>query len=317
MIRALIIVLIGFAVLSIAAITVIGPWPIIFWLEFGSEPTPDLLAGDSVVLAPGERWFDDYYTLTDLDDRTTAIGEPRYWQGNYSYLIRGDSRAILFDSGSPVRSIGPVVEALTDLPVTIIASHLHYDHVGAHAEFDDVALPDMPALRVRTEGAWFTPTGDQHLGTVEAIPAPTFRVATWWQEGQLIDLGGRSLMLLFTPGHTTDSVMLWDAENRQLFTGDYIYDGPLFVFGPEASASQYLATAERLDNLLTPDARLFTSHGGIRPGAPELVMSDLGDLRDALVAIASGALDGEGWLLTEYPVNERLSIQMGPSILVE
>jgi glyoxylase-like metal-dependent hydrolase (beta-lactamase superfamily II) len=317
MIRAVVIVLVVIAVVSMAAITVIGPWPIIFWLEFGGESTPDLLAGDSVVLAPGERWFDDYYTLTDLDARTTAIGEPRYWQANYSYLIRGDSRAILFDSGSPARSIGPVVEALTNLPVTIIASHLHYDHVGAHTEFDDVALPDMPALRAKTEGDWFTPTGAQHLGAVEAIPAPTFRVTTWWQEGQLIDLGGRSLMLLFTPGHTTDSVMLWDAENRQLFTGDYIYDGPLFVFGPEASASQYLATAERLNNLLTPDARLFTSHGGIRPGAPELITSDLGDLRDALVAIASGALDGEGWLLTEYPVNERLSIQMGPSILMK
>jgi glyoxylase-like metal-dependent hydrolase (beta-lactamase superfamily II) len=317
MIRTVVIVLIGFAVVAMAAITVIGPWPIIFWLEFGGEQSPDLLAGDSVVLGSGERWFDDYYTLTDLDDRTTAIGEPRYWQANYSYLIQGDSHAILFDSGSSVRSIRPVVEALTDRPVTVIASHFHYDHLGAHTEFDDVAMPDMPALRARTVDALFTPTGDQHLGAVEAIPAPTFRVTTWWQEGQLIDLGGRSLMLLFTPGHATSSVMLWDAENQQLFTGDYIYDGPLFVFGPEASASQYLATAERLNNLLTPDARLFTAHGGIRPGPPELVTSDLGDLRDALVDIATGALDGEGWPLTEYPVNERLSIQMGPSILME
>ena len=43
-------------------------------------------------------WFDDYYTIQKIDERTFAIGEPRYYQLNFNYLILGDSRAIIFDA---------------------------------------------------------------------------------------------------------------------------------------------------------------------------------------------------------------------------
>lgn len=103
------------------------------------------------VLITGVRWFDDYFTVQAIDPQTFVIGEPRYHQQNFNYLIIGSERAALFDAGTGLRDIRPVVAALTGRPVTFVPSHFHFDHVGNEVTFERMAVADRPQLRARAE----------------------------------------------------------------------------------------------------------------------------------------------------------------------
>ena len=56
-----------------------------------------------------------------------------------------------------------------------------------------------------------------------------FHITNWIHDGSKIDLGGRVLQVISTPGHTPDSISLWDAQNKLLFTGDMYYPGATFL----------------------------------------------------------------------------------------
>lgn len=247
------------------------------WLSYPTVfETPKPGAGES----QGVEWFDDYYAVERIDAKTFAIGEPRYYQGNYSYLILGERRAILFDSGPGIRDIKLVVEELTDLPVTVVASHLHYDHVGNMDRFDRAATLDAPELREQVdEDGVFEFGRYEHLGFVDGIESPIMRVTDWWGPGEDIDLGGRTVRVPRTPGHTPYDMMLYDEEGGQLFTGDLIYSTTLLIFLPGSSRGDYLDSTSKPLRRLPPDTELLTGHAGYSeiPSVPRLSVSDLSD----------------------------------------
>jgi hydroxyacylglutathione hydrolase len=267
-------------------------------------------------------WIDDYYVVEDIDATTFAIGEPRYYQGNYSYLIVGTERAVLFDAGTGTRDIEPVVRSLTKLPITVIPSHLHFDHVGALGRFDRTALLDMPALRMRIQDSRLTLQRYEFLGFVEGLAAPTFRVDEWWGKDTTIDLGNRRIRVLSTPGHTPTSVSLYDEEHQQLFVGDFLYPGHLYAFLPGSSRSAYLATTRQLLAQTGPGLRIYAAHMA-NPSAPVrapvLEFADLKALEATLVAIDQGtinpiepgSLETVGYFPRVFPVRGAVAFATG------
>ena len=260
------------------------------------------------------RWFDDYFVVETIDPTTFAIGEPRYYQGNDSYLILGAQRAILFDAGTGLRDIVPVVRSLTNLPVTVIPSHLHFDHVGALGRFDRTALLDDRSLRARLRDSRLTLRRYEFLGFADRLPTPTFRVDEWWAPDSTIDLGARRLRVLATPGHTPTSVSLYDEDRHQLFAGDFIYPGNLYAFLPGASRGAYLSTTKRLLSIIDPDTQIFAAHMADPPApvrAPVLQVSDLRALEKALTSINDGDLPSRGFYPRIFPVQDPIRFATG------
>jgi hydroxyacylglutathione hydrolase len=261
------------------------------------------------------RWADDYFTIQDIAENTFAIGEPRYLQQNFSYLIIGDDRALLFDAGPGVRDIRSIAEGLTDKPITFLPSHLHYDHVGNDVTFDRIALLDVPATRDRADGNTFTSSDRQHLGFFEGKESPTWEISEWITPDSEIDLGGRVLSVIYTPGHTDDSVSLYDTENDMVFSGDYLYPGPLYAFLPNSSMGDYLRTTGPLVENLTSEVVFYGAHRAGPPGVPVLAYGDLTDLHRALQNIRDGELAGQGLWPQEFAINDRLTILAEPRLL--
>jgi glyoxylase-like metal-dependent hydrolase (beta-lactamase superfamily II) len=278
-----------------------------------SNELPDLLEPKD----EGEHvnWFDDYYTIHKIDDRTFAIGEPRYYQLNFNYLILGDSKAIVFDAGTGQRDIREVVEHLTDLPITFIPSHLHYDHIGNEVIFEKTALVDLPHLRRRATDNKLRLTRFEHLGEVEGYPLPELKISEWLTPNETIDLGDRLLLVLYTPGHTNDSISLFDQKAGYLFSGDFLYPGQLYGFLPNSNMGDYLQGSRTIQSLSENTLRVFGAHRDDSLGIPELSLETVIQLQDTLNAIKSGVLKSNVAYPVTYKVNDRVELLSEPKWL--
>ena len=309
-IKRVLLVLLVLAV--IGSVAIVQRHRIICYIQ-ATKGTPALL--DPVDEGPEVYWYDDYFTVQQLDDRTFAIGEPRYWQQNYSYLIVGLQRAVLFDAGPGIRDIRPVVQSLTDVPITFVPSHFHYDHVGNEITFEHIAVVDLPYLRERApDGRLRLGFGD-HLGVMEGIEAPTLEVDEWLATDSTLTLGDRTLRVLYTPGHSKESISLLDVEGGFLFAGDFIYPGSLLAFFPGSGMGDYVQGALTIMEAAPANTRVFTAHRNGPPGAPELSMGDVKDLLSALLAIRNGELQGKGFYPVVYPINDRVKLWAEPAWL--
>lgn len=297
----------------LAAAALIGAVAVVLAPYVYAELWPWRNSYDVVNPAPAEvakgEWFDDYFVVEQLGEGTYAIGEPRYYQANYAYLIVGRTRALLFDAGSGTRNMQPVVASLTALPVTVLPSHLHFDHLGGVGAFDHIAMLDIPATRADVIDGVFRPGRYDFLGMFDGRTPPSFAVSEWIKPGATLDLGDRLVTVLSVPGHTAQSVAVMDSQVHWLFAGDFIYPTMLYSFLPGASRSAYRETARSLLALLPQDTILWTGHCCRRDegfAAPWLTMADLRDLEVSLAQIEDGSGTSEGFYPRVYPVNDQM-----------
>lgn len=251
---------------------------------------------------------DGHWRVEPIAPGTWAIGEPAGDPDNYAYLLIGNRRALLIDSGATrTHDIRRALAGLTRLPVTVVPSHLHHDHTSGLGYFREIALIDLPETRARAAG------NDVQLGRYQfARPDPVgFTVTQWIKPGETIDLGGRFVTILSTPGHTTASVSVWEPAGKRLYTGDFLYPTTLYAFAPDSSLSTYIATIDQLLAMLPGDSRLYGAHccrNDAPPRAPWLSTSDLADTRAAIRRIQSGDVEGRGFIIHRYPVNDRMTM---------
>ena len=307
------------SLLAVVLLAVVALWQrhrILIPLATTGAPIPPVTDAPTV---PGGQPFgsDEHFWVVALDASTYAIAEPYSWARNVNYLIVGEQRALLFDAGVGHYDIRPVVASLTDLPLTFMPSHFHYDHTG-QGEWGHIALVDLPHLRERAIGNTLTPAWGEHLGDGEAIERPVWEVTEWVEPNTFIDLGGRRLQLLYTPGHTNNSVSLYEAARDLMFTGDFLTNsGSMSAFLPSANLGDFLQSSTRvLARTQNRDATVF--RGAHAPPANTVPFNDREDLRrlrERLRAIRDGDLTGTGVYPTVYVIEEGWLFSVEPGFL--
>lgn len=282
--------------------------------SLGTGAPPALLEAQDE--GPDARWLDDYFVVVTIDPQTFAIVEPRYEQQNINYLMVGHDRALLFDAGSGLRNVAAAAATLTDKPITFVPSHLHYDHIGNGGPFARLALVDLPHLRERMitseNGESLPLVWEEHLGSAEGYALPTLKVDEWLAPNSVVSLGGRALRVLYTPGHTDDSISLYDTARGYLFSGDFIYQGPLYAFLPNSSLGDYSQGAATLLRSVPDDVKIFGAHRTGPQGVPILNREDIQAVSDTLVKISNQTIEAEGSYPLTYPINERMQLLAEP-----
>ena len=78
-----------------------------------------------------ENWFE----TTEIDENTFVISEPKHWEETNCYLLIGKEQALLIDTGLGVSDISVEVRKITDKPIIVIPTHVHWDHIGGLSGF--------------------------------------------------------------------------------------------------------------------------------------------------------------------------------------
>jgi len=222
----------------------------------------------------------DWFEIGEVGDGIVRITEPHvhsYVRAN-AWLVRGSLSHVLVDTGLGIASVaaGLAGAGLLDRPVLAVATHSHFDHFGGLAEFAARAAHRADGDLIETAGDYVTLAASTYPADlvaefeaaglpvpdllVDALPAadfdldsfrtPAAGITRWLADGDVLDIGSRSLEVLHTPGHSPGSICLWEAGSGTLLSGDVLVDGePLLDQLPRSNPADFAASLRRLAGL--------------------------------------------------------------------
>lgn len=145
-------------------------------------------------------------------DEHTWFGTGHLMANESLYLVEGETKAILIDAGTKIKDLDKLVASITDKPVTLVATHVHPDHTGS-------AIDYFPEIYINPADT---------VGIPEFMPNYKGKVC-FLEDGEILDLGGRILEIVFTPGHTPGSTTFVDKDAAYGFSGDSFGSGNLLL----------------------------------------------------------------------------------------
>lgn len=163
----------------------------------------------------------NWFTIKKIKKNIWGIAEFKHFEKVISYLFIGKNFCLLFDTGMGIGDIKKEVRKLTTLPVVVVNSHFHYDHVGGNNSFENT-------LARKTMG-------------------------------KLLTIQPFQFVIIPTPGHTPDSICLFEKNNNYLLTGDTLYPGPIYLQFQESNLDEYIESINKLGKLKKIN-KIFPGH---------------------------------------------------------
>lgn len=268
----------------------------------------------------------DWFHVGEIEPGVHLVAEP----GHVScWLVEGGERSVLIDTGLGLQSVREAIAAVAPGPVVAVNSHADFDHVGGNGEFEERLIHaagearladgvpratleayDRAARGIR--GDWEAlaaadRAGFHLLGPDEVVrpwPPPGAELARWriepppptglLQDGDELDLGGRTLRVIHTPGHAPDHVCLLDERAGILFAQDQAYYGPHLLYFDHSDPGVWARSARRLADEVASQIRVVYAAHCLRPALPPRILRELADAGEQVASGEAALEPGEG-----------------------
>lgn len=159
------------------------------------------------------------------------------------FLLIGEEKAVMIDSGVGCPNAAEIGSTLTDKPIMLLNTHGDGDHTSGTAGFQEIHIHSADY---------------NGCNLIEKYPTTAFRPI---EDGDVLDLGGRTLKILHIPGHTAGSIAILDVEKRVLYAGDSVQMGHIYMFGGHRNPDDYAASLDKLIALQGEYDCIYASHG--------------------------------------------------------
>lgn len=202
-----------------------------------------------------QREKDDWFTVEQIDNATYVISEYKHREETHCYLLLGKDKALLIDTGLGVLNIKAIVDKITNLPIMVVTTHVHWDHIGGHALFDSFAVFESEKEWIQNK--FPLPVDvvknnlmDETCDFPKEFSLEKYKVFQGVPKQLLCDndeiaLGERKVRVVHTPGHCC----YYEEERRYLYSGDLIYKGCLDMFYPSTDPELFMQSIDKVSKL--------------------------------------------------------------------
>lgn len=212
------------------------------------------------------------YEISALGNKTWSIYDK---EGVYLYLVAGDEKSLLIDTGFGAPGLKDICGQLTALPMSVVITHGHLDHFNGNCMFGEVYCHPSDFCKLRESSRGQSPLN------------ASYRLLPVW-EGSVFELGNRNLEVICAPGHTPGGIVLLDRQNRILFAGDTPLDIQVSLLAhKDCSIEAYLCSLKRIEALSGHYDTIWTSHN-----CEPLTKSYLKELILLCAAVIDGSVEG-------------------------
>jgi len=202
--------------------------------------------------------MNDWFTIEKIDKITFAISEYKHWEESHSYLLLGTDKALLIDTGLGISNIRKVIDEITNLPIIVATTHIHWDHIGGHKYFNNIAVHSLEKdwllnfpipLAVVKNNLMKEPCDFPKTFDIDKYEVYKGKPNIILNDNDIIDIGNRKIKVIYTPGHSPGHICFYDLENEYLFTGDLVYEGKLDAYYPTTNPIDFKNSIDKIRKL--------------------------------------------------------------------
>jgi glyoxylase-like metal-dependent hydrolase (beta-lactamase superfamily II) len=244
-------------------------------------------AQESILHFEGNEIFKSEDVVFHQIDEHTWAGTGNMMYNESLYLVEGNDKAVLIDAGTRIKDLDKIVSSITKKPIMLVATHVHPDHTGSAVNY-------FPEIYINP-------------ADTSAIPfmMPNYKgEVRYLHDGEIIDLGGRKLEVVFTPAHTPGSTTFIDQGVGYGFSGDSFGSGTLLL---ALDFSTLIATCGKMSAIMEKNG-IKSLYPGHYDGNNEETKRRVDDIITLSKDVLSGKVKGDanqwgGLIVSDYGIH--------------